>query len=408
MKVVKSYEEQPMEFVRKEYAMLSKKSISCNFTTACMKENYQKNRYSNVLALEDTRVHIPSPGAQKSSDYINANYVSFPRKEENEEDELKFICTQSPLIRTCEEFWYMIWNQNCYVICALNRLIENKMVKGDRYWPDKERKIQFGAISITLLSTLKMKHLHITIRKLRLSYNKTHKKLYHLHYRGWPDFGVPDSTLPIRELVNLSMHYQKQGYAIGMQGPVVVHCSAGIGRSGAFMTIAAVMSDPKFKKMVNSNLIAKHQDSSENNHGENINSLISQFNISDLVLLIRKQRHPGTVQTEEQYSFIYATLCDELNNPTLLSSALCSALNWNTKLKSSRMILRRSGPVHSSKTTPKHIYEKLELPSLRDAVNNLPFLHRQILIDEDSPKCNSPNTQQDDNNREYLCKSGLI
>jgi len=299
----------------------------------------------------------------------------------------------------------MIWNQNCHVICALNRLIENKMVKGDRYWPDKERKIQFGAISITLLSTFKLKHLHITIRKLRLSYNKTQKEVYHIHYRGWPDFGVPDSTLPIRELVNLSMYYQKQGYSVGMQGPVVVHCSAGIGRSGAFMTIAAVMSDPKFKKMVNENLITK-----VNNHGENINSIISHFNISDLVLLIRNQRHPGTVQTEEQYSFIYSTLCDELNNPTIVSSALCGAINWNTKQSNSKMILRRSGPVHSSKTTPKHIYEKMELQllTLRDAVNNPPFLHRQLLLDDtDSPKCNSPNTLQDDK-RAGLCKSGLI
>jgi len=228
--------------------------------------------------------------------------------------------------------------------------------------------------------------------------------VYHLHYRGWPDFGVPDSTLPIRELVNLSMYYQKQGYSLGIQGPVVVHCSAGIGRSGAFMTIAAVMCDPKFKKMVNSNLISKHQ----TNIGDNtINSLISQFNISELVLLIRKQRHPGTVQTEEQYSFIYATLCDELNNPTVVSAALCSAISWNTKQKTSRMILRRSGPVHSSKTTPKHIYEKMELPSLRDAVNNLPFLHRQILIDEESPKCNNPIIYQDDK-RAGLCRSGLI
>jgi len=374
MKIVKSYEEQPMEIVRKEYALLSKKSISCNFTTACMKENYQKNR----------------------------------KHQSEESEELKFICTQSPLLRTCEEFWYMIWNQNCYVICALNRLIENKMVKGDRYWPDKERKIQFGAVSVTLLSTFKLKHLHITIRKLRLSYNKAQKEVYHLHYRGWPDFGVPDSSLPIRELVNLSMFYQKEGYSLGLQGPVVVHCSAGIGRSGAFMTIAAVMSDPKFKKMVNSNLRSKHQDScSVNNHGENINSLISLFNISDLVLLIRKQRHPGTVQTEEQYSFIYATLCDELNNPTIVSAALCSAINWNTKQQNSRITLRRSGPVHSSKTTPKHIYEKMELPSLRDAVCNLnPFLQKDILIDEDSPKCSS-NIYQDDK-RAGLCKSGLV
>jgi len=401
MKIAKSYEEQqPMEFVRKEYALLSKKSISCNFTTACMKENYQKNRYSNVLALEDTRVHIPNN--QKNSDYINANYVNFPRKLSEGNEDLKFICTQSPLLRTCEEFWSMIWNQNCYVICALNRLVENKMIKGDRYWPDKERRIQFGAISITLLSTFKLKHLHITIRKLRLANNKTQKEVYHLHYRGWPDFGVPDSTLPIRELVNLSMFYHKQG----MQGPVVVHCSAGIGRSGAFMTIAAVMSDPIFKKMVNENiLLSRQRDSCSVNHGENINSL-SQFNISDLVLLIRKQRHPGTVQTEEQYSFIYATLCDELNNPTILSAALCSVINWNTKQKNSRMILRRSGPVHSSKTTPKHIYEKMELPSLRVTVNNLPFLQRQISVDEESPKCHTPTINQD--KRAGLCRSGLI
>jgi protein tyrosine phosphatase len=331
--------------MKKEYETLQSLIPShdeTDFTTACLLENYSKNRYCNVLPIEDTRVKVTG---DTNSDYINANFVNL---QVSDGIEMKFICTQAPLLRTCEEFWRMVWDQNCQVICALNRLIENNLVKGDRYWPEAERKVQFGDISVVILSSLELKPLDIIIRCFQLSCRNSRREVYHLHYQGWPDFGVPESSLAIRELVNLMLFYQKKGTSNGLFGPVVVHCSAGIGRSGAFMTIAAVMSDPKFKELVNNRSISK-QKKRQTRHKDHelFNSLLCKFGIADLVLHLRRQRHPGTVQTQHQYNFIYTALSDEYISPTILSTALCSVLHWHDKndKNTSPSILSRSGPV---------------------------------------------------------------
>jgi len=204
-----------------------KPEIGQNFRT--------KNRYANVLPVETTRVRLNRDG---SDVYINANHVSS-----------KFICTQSPLTTTFEDFWMMVWDKNCPLVCALNRLMEGNTVKGDRYWPEQTGESMLcGEINVTLLSTFSLSAFDITLRYLKLERGGIQRRIFQLHYQGWPDFGVPSLSLAIRELVNLLNIYRSIGANSGLAGPAVVHCSAGIGRTGTFLAIAMVKENEQFKK----------------------------------------------------------------------------------------------------------------------------------------------------------------
>jgi protein tyrosine phosphatase len=378
--------------------------LPSSFFTASLLENTSKNRYSDVLPIEETRVKITG---DFQSDYINANYVNLQIPDGIP---MKFICTQAPLLRACEEFWKMVWDQHCPVICALNRLVENHLIKGDRYWPETERMVQFGEIEVKLISTFELKHLEIVLRSLRLSYRDSHKEVYHLHYQGWPDFGVPESSFAIRELVNLMIFYQKKGYSSGLVGPVIVHCSAGIGRSGSFMTIATVMSDPKFKELIHLRTISEQKKKqTQREDRERLHSLLCKLGIKELVLHLRRQRHPGTVQTQHQYIFIYTALLDEFINPTVLSTALCSVFHWhdqNSK-KTTPKILSRSGP--GCKSDKKRFGNLIRSNYIMGNDLSYVFLRNRPRMgyEEESLSSSSESTGKGDG-RDFLCKSGLI
>jgi len=162
-----------------------------------------------------------------------------------------------------------------------------------------------------------------------------------LHYEGWPDFGVPVNSLAIRELVRLAQFYQKLNYS-PLKGPIVVHCSAGIGRSGAFMTIATIMSNPLFNQ-----LILNHSQS--NPDKGKLMQLLLQFKIPDIVLSFRQKRHPGIVQTQQQYDFIYTALVDEICAPTTVSEGLLKAIQWYSIKIREKEFLSRSGPSSKKK-----------------------------------------------------------
>jgi len=171
-----------------------------------------------------------------------------------------------------------------------------------------------------------------------MSYNDTEREIYHLHYEGWPDFGVPDNSLAIRELVRISLFYQKQNSSL-LKGPIVVHCSAGIGRSGSFMAIASIMSNPLFNQLI------KNQSQSNYDKGKLL-SLLYPFKIGDMVLLLRQKRHPGIVQTQQQYNFIYSALVDEISSPTTVSEGLNKIIQWKSMKEDKReaLLLCKSGP----------------------------------------------------------------
>jgi len=234
----------------------------------------------------------------------------------------------------------MVYQQNTSVVCALNRHVENKVVKGESYWPEKQRKLVLGDLTLKLEDILTFDHLSITLRRIKMSYQNTRREIYHLHYEGWPDFGVPESSLGIRELVRLSNYYQKLNES--QSGPLVVHCSAGIGRSGSFMAIASVMSDPYFKQL------QKEYPTPGKEDYQPLLVILSQFKISKKVLSMRRQRHPGMVQTPHQYKFIYMALMDEIYHPSIVSETVSRAIQWQSVKKFSRIRLCMSGPIRKS------------------------------------------------------------
>jgi protein tyrosine phosphatase len=234
----------------------------------------------------------------------------------------------------------MIWDKNCNIIVALNRLVENRTVKGDRYWPT-EKTLKFDNLKVKLLGTLPLPNLDITIRRLKLIHNNTKRHIYHLHYEGWPDFGVPETSNAIRELVRYTLFYQKQHLPQRLSSAVpsyiVVHCSAGIGRSGSFMAITSIMSSPQFKQLM--------YPTTKPDKEKLLSLIADKFRIPEIVFSFRQKRHPGIVQTQQQYNFIYTALVDEICNPTTVSDGLKKLILFHSvKRREKRRFLSQSEP----------------------------------------------------------------
>ena len=189
--------------------------------SACDFKNSKKNRYPDVLALESTLVKL------SNGDYINANHV------------LDHIATQGPLPHTMIDFWQMTHEQNSNVIVALAKVGQGAGTI-DCYWPtDPTAPRAFSDITVSFLRT--MSFAEYTVNILQLTKNNIDRKIYHLHYHTWPDQGVPSSTKNMVLFVQLAAHLASRP---SNPGPMIVHCSAGIGRTGVFLAIDHLLKHP--------------------------------------------------------------------------------------------------------------------------------------------------------------------
>eukprot|EP01116_Phalansterium_solitarium_P016390 TRINITY_DN380_c0_g1_i2.p1 TRINITY_DN380_c0_g1~~TRINITY_DN380_c0_g1_i2.p1 ORF type:complete len:564 (+),score=67.38 TRINITY_DN380_c0_g1_i2:130-1821(+) len=249
-----------------------------DFTTAQHPSNRQKNRYSNVLPPENTRVRLKELEADPSADYINANIIRglIP------DSQTAYIATQGPLNSTLGDFWRMVWEFNVSVIVMLTKEVENGRLKCDRYWPQlaplAAAQFYISLASDTIV-TDELTTRHLIVRNLETGEERTATQY---QYMAWPDHGLPTGTTAF---LDLSRQVDDSNFS---KGPIIVHCSAGIGRSGTFCTVHSVIEKLK-------------RDLAEHPTAEPV------FNIVDTVLHLREQR-PGMVQTREQYIFCYCCI----------------------------------------------------------------------------------------------------
>uniref|UniRef100_A0A8C5RMN4 Receptor-type tyrosine-protein phosphatase F n=1 Tax=Laticauda laticaudata TaxID=8630 RepID=A0A8C5RMN4_LATLA len=232
--------------------------------------NKPKNRYANVIAYDHSRVILTSIDGVPGSDYINANYIDGYRKQN------AYIATQGPLPETLSDFWRMVWEQRTATIVMMTRLEEKSRVKCDQYWPGRGTET-YGLIQVTLLDTVELAT--YTVRTFALYKNGSSEKreLRQFQFMAWPDHGVPEYPTPI-----LAFLRRVKACNPSDAGPVVVHCSAGVGRTGCFIVIDAMLERMKHEKTVD---------------------------IYGHVTCMRSQRN-YMVQTEDQYIFIHEALLE--------------------------------------------------------------------------------------------------
>uniref|UniRef100_A0A8C7RKN8 protein-tyrosine-phosphatase n=1 Tax=Oncorhynchus mykiss TaxID=8022 RepID=A0A8C7RKN8_ONCMY len=241
-------------------------------------ENKSKNRYKNILPFDTTRVEIREADTDvPGSDYINANYIRVnllgPRNTSN-----VFIATQGCLQNTVVDFWKMVYQENTHVIVMTTKEMERGRNKCVRYWPDLNATKEFGKVSVKNVEECQaqdyiLRELEVT----RLDRRELVRYIWHYQYLSWPDHGVPNEpggVLSFLEQVNRTQS------AIPETGPIVVHCSAGIGRTGTIIVIDILID------------IINRQ------------GLDCDIDIPKTIQSVRQQRS-GMVQTEAQYKFIY-------------------------------------------------------------------------------------------------------
>ncbi|VDI79183.1 receptor-type tyrosine-protein phosphatase delta [Mytilus galloprovincialis] len=232
--------------------------------------NKPKNRYANVIAYDHSRVILQPIDGIPGSDYINANYMDGYRKQN------AYIATQGPLPETFGDFWRGVWEQRSNTIVMMTKLEERSRIKCDQYWPHRGGEtygiMQVLLVDVTELSTYTIRTFHVS----RYGYPEK-REVRQFQFTAWPDHGVPDHPTPL-------LMFMKRVKACNPQdaGPMIVHCSAGVGRTGAFIVIDAMLERVKHEKTVD---------------------------IYGHVTCLRAQRN-YMVQTEDQYIFIHDALLE--------------------------------------------------------------------------------------------------
>lgn len=218
---------------------------------------FDKNRYHNILAYDDTRVLL------SNDNYINANWML----------DNKYIATQAPLYNTIEDFWEMIWLYDINNIVMLTNFIENNKEKCYVYFP-LEKSLVLSNFKLEFIKQIVIKK-NIIQREFILTNLKTMeaKTIQHLQYINWPDFSTPDLN-EILDLIHIIQSYSNI---------TCIHCSAGVGRTGVLLTILKLLK--------------------EINEGKN------EINIIDTILKLRQKRI-GMVQTSDQLKFCYQLIFD--------------------------------------------------------------------------------------------------
>ncbi|XP_056594539.1 protein tyrosine phosphatase receptor type Ma isoform X9 [Triplophysa dalaica] len=242
-------------------------------------ENRMKNRYGNIIAYDHSRVRLQPVEGEQSSDYINANYVDGYHRPNH------YIATQGPMQETIYDYWRMVWQENTATIVMVTNLVEVGRVKCCKYWPDDTE--IYRDMKVTLIETQLLSE--YVIRTFAVEKRGAHeiREIRQFHFTGWPDHGVPYHATGLLGFVR-----RVKSKNPANAGPMVVHCSAGAGRTGCFIVIDIMLD------------------------------MAEREGVVDIYNCVRelRSRRVNMVQTEEQYVFIHdaileACLCGDTTIP---------------------------------------------------------------------------------------------
>ncbi|XP_071799454.1 receptor-type tyrosine-protein phosphatase T-like isoform X2 [Asterias amurensis] len=261
-------------------------------------ENKKLNRYANIIPYDDSRVILQKlANDPTSSDYVNASYIdgfNAPKQ---------YIATQGPNTASVPDMWRMIWQENCTKIVMLTNLLEGVKGKCEQYWPDKA--LSYGKITVTLVK--EVKRVDYIIRDFSLSHeaeDQQSRKVRQFHYTTWPDMGLPQDPSKVVDLVKIVKEYSPNSC-----GPMVVHCSAGVGRTGTFIILDAMLDQAKAEGKVDVWNFARGM----------------------------RDRRMKMIQTSAQYEFVFDALLDEFQcgDKTIKAEELRSKLSALKKIQAS-------------------------------------------------------------------------
>ncbi|XP_064386168.1 uncharacterized protein LOC135334780 isoform X2 [Halichondria panicea] len=237
-------------------------------------ENKLNNRFGNIAVYDDNLIILdPIPGQEDcQSHYINACYVDGYKKPK------KFIATQGPLPRTLVDFWRLMWQERPPIIVMLTNLEENNKIKCQPYWPESGKK-QFGPFTVAITDQQILADYTVRTLEASLDGDRRVLRVKLFHFTAWPDHGVPDYATPI-----LAFHRRVQSQHKPSKGPILIHCSAGVGRTGTYIAIDNVLDQVSVEGLID---------------------------ISGTIVKSRNQRMK-LVQTQDQYVFIHDAILESV------------------------------------------------------------------------------------------------
>ncbi|XP_065939425.1 receptor-type tyrosine-protein phosphatase epsilon [Magallana gigas] len=248
-------------------------------TVGKLPENMVKNRYKTTFPYDHSRVILEST---ENGDYINANFIK------NAYGETAYIASQGPRANTVVDFWQMVWQENVSVIAMVTNLMEGATIKCQRYWPEVDGSmIKRGKFSIQLISTKNYANFAIHQLKVANSQTKKSRQVTHLQYTGWPDHGTPSPLELLAYHCYVSLAIEKRP-----ESKLVVHCSAGIGRTGTFIALDVLQAQ-----------------------GERD----GRINIVEFVHTMRENRM-NMIQNTNQYKFLYYVLHESFRTKSCVRS----------------------------------------------------------------------------------------
>uniref|UniRef100_A0A2I2YW03 Protein tyrosine phosphatase non-receptor type 21 n=3 Tax=Gorilla gorilla gorilla TaxID=9595 RepID=A0A2I2YW03_GORGO len=290
-KILEQRLEQGMVFTEYE-RILKKRLVDGECSTARLPENAERNRFQDVLPYDDARVELV-PTKENNTGYINASHV----KVSVSGIEWDYIATQGPLQNTCQDFWQMVWEQGIAIIAMVTAEEEGGREKSFRYWPrlgSRHNTVTYGRFKITTrfrtdsgcyaTTGLKMKHL-LTGQE---------RTVWHLQYTDWPEHGCPEDLKGflsyLEEIQSVRRHTNSTSDPQSPNPPLLVHCSAGVGRTGVVILSEIMIACLEHNEVLD---------------------------IPRVLDMLRQQRMM-LVQTLCQYTFVYRVLIQFLKSSRLI------------------------------------------------------------------------------------------